>query len=525
MKTAHLTIIATFCSFIGISFSGASAEELSMGGPVQTIHYQFSQMAASGNNVYVTYQENIGNGAGASVFFRKSWDAGSNFNSIIKLSNGTNAANPLVAASGNNVYVTWMENWGGRGISYVMFERSSDGGNTFSAPIRISDGDGDANPQQIITNGNNVYILIDYALHGNTMARFSFLASHDNGATFGNSTTLLEDTRGFAYISTSEDGNTVYAFGEDSRKCPIGTMKCNYDIFLKKSTDSGLSFGEPDIIRTTNEQIFYPQIASNDTSVYLVWEERISGDSKLFFVKSNNLGTTFSKPIVINQQTGESSFPHMATNGKNVFLVWDYSNESVISSERRHHDIMIGSPVSGFFFTKSSDGGNSFSDPINLSNAIGTSYWSNIAASGNNVFVSWGSKFGDKENVFIRKSIDSGTSFDDAVKLTDEKQDYFQKQMVSSGRNVYVAIDTAFPGDDLFLTASHDYGNTFGTLVNLNHEGLLHLGPPSKVPAVQVYPENSHADDLYNAILLAAVGVPIAIGVSIGMLLFTRKRK
>ncbi|MDE1873455.1 MAG: exo-alpha-sialidase, partial [Thaumarchaeota archaeon] len=118
----------------------------------------------------------------------------------------------------------------------------------------------------------------------------------------------------------------------------------------------------------------------------------------------------------------------------------------------------------------SSDGGNTFSDPINLSGAAGTSYWSNIATSGNNVLVSWGTKSEDKEDVFIRKSIDNGTTFDDAVKLTDAKQNYFQMQMISSGNNVYVAIDTALPGDDLFLASSNDNGNTFGNMVNLNHE-------------------------------------------------------
>ncbi|SMH70358.1 hypothetical protein [Candidatus Nitrosotalea okcheonensis] len=66
--------------------------------------------------------------------------------------------------------------------------------------------------------------------------------------------------------------------------------------------------------------------------------------------------------------------------------------------------------------------------------------------------------------------MDDGTSFGDAVKLTDGKQDYFQKQMISYGNNVYVAIDTAFPGDDLFLAASHDGGNTFENLVSLNHK-------------------------------------------------------
>jgi hypothetical protein len=470
LKTLHFSIIVIFCSFVGVSFLTVSAQVTSE--PAIAVHYQFSQMASSENNVYVTYQENIGNGAGASVFFRKSSDSGSNFDKIIPLSSTGHAGNPLVAASGNNVYVAWMENWIGTGNSYVMFERSSDNGNTFSAPVMLSNKtDGDANIQQIIASGNNVYVLIDYALQGNTVAELSFRASHDNGTTFGNSIVLLEDTqtRGTVDISASQDGKTIYAFGEESNNCPISIVNCEYQLFLRKSTDDGLSFTKP-ILITTSEQIAYTQIATSEHDVYLVWGEQIGDNLELFLAKSNDDGITFSKPVVLSQKIGNSSVPQIVTNGKNLFVVWDYSNESIISNERYNNSTMIDSPVSGFFFTKSFDGGNTFSNPINLSGAAGTSYWSNIAASGNNVFVSWGTKFGDKEDVFIRKSMDSGTTFNDAVKLTDAKQDYFQMQMISSGNNVYVAIDAALPGDDLFLTASNDNGNTFGNMVNLNHE-------------------------------------------------------
>src|SRR5437660_9722280 len=135
MKTLTLSIIIlSGIIIIGPSFSSKSFadESINLGGHVQILHYQFSNLAAAGDNVYVTYQENIGDGAGASVFFRKSSDAGSSFSTIIPLSNNHRAANPLVAASGNNVYVAWMENWGGSGNSYIMFEHSSDNGNTFS---------------------------------------------------------------------------------------------------------------------------------------------------------------------------------------------------------------------------------------------------------------------------------------------------------------------------------------------------------------------------------------------------------
>ncbi|MDE1876801.1 MAG: exo-alpha-sialidase [Thaumarchaeota archaeon] len=458
---------------LGIAFSDVSAQ--TTGGPALVVHYQLSDMAASGKNVYVTYQQNIGNGEGSSVFFRKSIDGGSSFDKIIPLGNNSRSANPMVATSGNNVYVTWMENWGGQGNSYVMFERSTDGGNTFSTPMRLSNNDGEAGPQKIIASGNSVYLLILYSLQGNTAERVSLLSSHDNGTTFGMPTTVLEDTqtRGSVDMVISEDGNLIYVSGQNSGKCPIDTMNCQYKIFLEKSTNGGTSFEDPITVKTTNQSIAYPIMTTSDGNVYLAWSELMGDNRILFLAKSNDKGSTVSKPVVFSQEIGESSFPQLVANGKNVFLAWDYSNESIILNEKYHNNIVTDSPVSGFFFAKSTDGGSTFSSPVNLSGIAGTSYWSNIASSDNNVFVSWGTKFNDTQEVFIKKSTDNGVTFGNAIKITDSKQNYFQMKAIASGNYVHVAIDSAYPGDDLFLASSDDDGNTFGNLVNLNHEIIV----------------------------------------------------
>ncbi|MGI0062901.1 MAG: hypothetical protein ACREBA_10670, partial [Nitrosotalea sp.] len=55
--------------------------------------------------------------------------------------------------------------------------------------------------------------------------------------------------------------------------------------------------------------------------------------------------------------------------------------------------------------------------------------------------------------------------------------------------------------------------------------GGLRLGPPSRVSAEQNYPENNQSNDMNNTIILTEVGIPITIGISVGMFLFTRKRK
>ena len=66
------------------------------------------QIATSGNNVYVTwYDATPGNN---DIFFAASNNNGTSFGTPINISNNTGSSfNPQIATSGNNVYVTWQD--------------------------------------------------------------------------------------------------------------------------------------------------------------------------------------------------------------------------------------------------------------------------------------------------------------------------------------------------------------------------------------------------------------------------------
>lgn len=91
----------------------------------------------------------------------------------------------------------------------------------------------------------------------------------------------------------------------------------------------------------------------------------------------------------------------IASSGDNVYLTW-WDNKT------GNNEV---------FFAASNDNGKNFDKPINISNAKGGSADSQIAAQGNNVYVSWwDNKTGDWQ-VFSRSSTDNGKTFGDAVTL------------------------------------------------------------------------------------------------------------
>jgi hypothetical protein len=95
-------------------------------------------IAASANNVYITWSSSK-TGGDFEVMFRASIDNGQTFGPKIDLSNttGVDSLDPSIAASGNNVYVSWWERANQTSNEPVMIV-SNDNGQTFGKKIMLS---------------------------------------------------------------------------------------------------------------------------------------------------------------------------------------------------------------------------------------------------------------------------------------------------------------------------------------------------------------------------------------------------
>jgi hypothetical protein len=72
--------------------------------------------------------------------------------------NDGDSFDPLIEASGNNVYAVWRDSSGGD--DDIFFKRSITSGDSFQSTKDLSSGiDGDAQEQRIAKEGNNVYVV------------------------------------------------------------------------------------------------------------------------------------------------------------------------------------------------------------------------------------------------------------------------------------------------------------------------------------------------------------------------------
>jgi hypothetical protein len=203
-----------------------------------------------------------------------------------------------------------------------------------------------------------------------------------------------------------------------------------------------------------------PAVAASENNVYVVWAGLgTGGRSDIFYRRSTDGGASFGGIVNLSNTVGSSQFPAIAASGNNVYVVW---GERIESTPDRYE----------IFYTRSTDGGASFGDIVNLSITIGLSTFPAIAASGNNVYVVWRDNSLGNPDIFYTRSTDGGASFGDIVNLSNTIGPSTFPAIAASRNNVYVVWEVGeTPGGatDILYTRSTDDGASFGDIVNLSN--------------------------------------------------------
>ncbi|MGA9151976.1 MAG: PDZ domain-containing protein, partial [Candidatus Nitrosopolaris sp.] len=350
-KTTPLTLgkiaIKDWTKIIGLSDSDVTSQ-----GP---------RLAASGNNVYAVWEEST-DGTNR-IIFAKSTDRGNTFSKSANLTSGVgkDSETPSVAAFGNIVYVVWTDN--SPGNFDIFFIKITDGGNTFSKPLNLSNDPGLSYLPRITTNGkNNVYVVWTDNSPGNY--NILFTRSLDGGASFDKPIILsnLKGVSNFPNIAASGN-DTVYVVWSHKNNTDFDPSNTEnqtqtYDIFFTKSLDLGHTFSKPVNLSNDPANSQSPAVAVSEMgTVYVVWSDNSIGTYETFFTKSLDLGHTFSKVSVISSNLARSISPSISTYGDNVYVVW--SDNTFGNSE--------------IFFTKSLDDGSTFNEASNINEDAGIS--------------------------------------------------------------------------------------------------------------------------------------------------------
>ena len=287
---------------------------------------EFPQIATSGNNVYVVWEDDT-NG-NKEIYFTSSLDGGSTFGSIKNLSetNGTSQF-PQIATSGNNVYVVWEEDEDGtNGNKEIYLRPSSNDGSSFKLIRNISRTlTGTSQFPQIAASGNNVYVVWEDDTNGNK--EIYFKASQKTGKIFKN-TKKISNTTG---TSKSPDigllNNETYVIWQDENTTDLQSEKLSNinnekRLFFKHAKTDKMFFGSTNILESIgNTQS--PKLTAGSDYFFGIWIANLPNNkSTIEFYPFGYFEDYSGTGIVLDDQGVKASNPSMAVSGPNLFVVW-----------------------------------------------------------------------------------------------------------------------------------------------------------------------------------------------------------
>ena len=266
-----------------------------------------------------------------------------------------------------------------------------------------------------------------------------------------------------------------------------------------------------------------PQIAVDSAgNINTVWSDQTtpcgsaSCSVSIFFSRSTDGGATFSAPLNLSNDQGTSSTPQIALDPSgNINVIWNdnspgypavlfsrsvdgghtFSTPKNISAptgghltlERRQIAIdSIGSinvvwsgATGNIFFSRSTDGGANFSAPVIAGSGIGNP---SIAVNSASISVVWEASVSGHNpyDVFFSQSADGGATFSTPKDVSNPEGAFYEQIAVapdgsidiiwnSNCQNTFFLTCPAGPSSDVFFSQSKDSGASFSVPLNLSN--------------------------------------------------------
>ncbi|MCI0563907.1 MAG: hypothetical protein MN733_35990, partial [Nitrososphaera sp.] len=131
-----------------------------------------------------------------------------------------------------------------------------------------------------------------------------------------------------------------------------------------------------------------------------------------------DLPIRFENATNLTNNGQDSVYGQIVAANEYAYLVWQESVQSIQGDNEgytlRNYDV---------FIKKSGDKGDTFGDPINLSNNPGFSEHPQASAYGDNVYAVWADDSSGNREVVFTRSLDNATTFEKTVNLSNNTSD------------------------------------------------------------------------------------------------------
>ena len=269
----------------------------------------------SGDVIHVVWQDNTpGN---YEIYYKRSEDGGTTWSASKRLTWTSQGSHlPVIGIdSGDTIHVVWSDDTPGNADIY--YKSSVDGGTTWSASKRLTWTSGkSSSPAMAIGAGDDIHIVWD----DNTpeYGDIYYKGSTDGGSTWSATKriTWTSDKTHSPAIAMDSSG-TIHVIWEDS-------TPGNLEIYYKRSADGGSTWSPLQRITWTSGSSSRPAIAIDSSeTIHVVWYDDSSSNLDIYYKRCTDGGTTWGASQRITWTPGESHNPDVAVDSTDtIHVVW-----------------------------------------------------------------------------------------------------------------------------------------------------------------------------------------------------------
>jgi hypothetical protein len=230
-----------------------------------------------------------------------------------------NFARCVAADAAGRVHVVWYENRGGK--EHAFYKRSLDEGNTWEAEVSLSDTSermpGSPILPAVAAAGPNVYAVWHEVRNGKPDVYFR--RSTDGGENWEPPVKLSDSPTPCAIAAIAAAGSDVHVVFHDMGRMGLGDTK------YLRSTDAGATWEAvqslPDKPSATSVS-YVAGITAAGSDVYLAWVDTRHGDEEEYVKVSHDRGATWGKDVRMSENPANSWASSLAATGNAAHLVW-----------------------------------------------------------------------------------------------------------------------------------------------------------------------------------------------------------
>ncbi|MBK8549513.1 MAG: exo-alpha-sialidase [Ignavibacteria bacterium] len=111
---------------------------------------------------------------------------------------------------------------------------------------------------------------------------------------------------------------SIAASGSSIQVCWDDRRDGNYEVYFKRSTDGGITWGEDKRLTNNILSQYYSCIGISGSMTHVVWYDNRVGYEEIYYKRSIDAGLTWSVDTRLTNTTSVSEYPNIAVNGDNV---------------------------------------------------------------------------------------------------------------------------------------------------------------------------------------------------------------